>query len=336
MNVLGIETSCDETAVAVVRDGREVLSNIVASQDAVHAPFGGIVPELASRQHLLAIVPVIKQALADAPVSFNKIDAVAITHGPGLAGSLIVGVNVAKALAYTLGIPLLGVNHLEGHIYANWLTLLGQEPPPEPLFPSVALVVSGGHSELVLLRGRGAYTRLGRTRDDAAGEAFDKVARMLGLGFPGGPAIQRAAQAGDSERFPLPRTVIKGSLDVSFSGLKTAVARSVAAWKQAEPLPVADLASSFQRSVVEILLEKTRIAVERYRAREVLLGGGVATNALLRQWAQERLPVPVRCPPLSLCTDNGAMIAGAAFPKLGAGHRSDWTLDVVPNLGLGG
>lgn len=331
MNVLGIETSCDETAAAVVIDGRQLRSNIVASQAEMHAAYGGVVPEVASRQHVLWIVPVLERALADAGLGWADLDAVAVTQGPGLAGSLLVGVNAAKAIAFARDLPLVGVNHLEGHIYANWLT------GAEITFPVVCLIVSGGHTDLIFMRDHGQYERLGRTRDDAAGEAFDKVARILGLGYPGGPAIQQAAENGDPSRYPLPRAWLGETYDFSFSGLKTAVLRAVETLRPHEPgatVTVADLAASFQEAVVEVLVEKTRRAALAYGARQVLLAGGVAANRLLRRWMAERVPVPVVVPPLSLCTDNAAMIAAAGYFRLQRGERAGLELDVDPNLPL--
>jgi len=327
VRVLGIESSCDETAAAVVADGRRALSNVIASQVEIHARFGGIVPEVASRQHLLAIVPTIRRALDEAGVGWGDLDCVAVTQGPGLAGSLLVGVNGAKALAFSRGLPLVGVNHLEGHIYANWLT------GAEIEFPVLCLIVSGAHSDLVVMPGHLRYDRIGRTRDDAAGEAFDKVARILGLGYPGGPAIQRVALKGDPTKLRLPRAWLPDTYDFSFSGLKTAVLRVVE--RQAElGLTVEDIAASFQESVADVLVEKTRRAAEDFRVRQVLLAGGVAANALLRKWMAERVPLPVIIPPLEYCTDNAAMIAAAGYYRFAAGVRSGLDLDVEPNLKL--
>ncbi|MBI4494301.1 MAG: tRNA (adenosine(37)-N6)-threonylcarbamoyltransferase complex transferase subunit TsaD [Chloroflexi bacterium] len=328
--ILGIETSCDETAAAVVRDGRFIESNRVAAQIELHRRYGGVVPEVASRAHLATMLPVLQEALEQAQVGWSGLDAVAVTYGPGLAGALLVGLNVAKALAYARGLPLIGVNHLEGHVYANWLVADGAVADGTPPFPFVCLIVSGGHSDLVLVEQHLRYRRLGRTRDDAAGEAFDKAARILGLGYPGGPAIQQAAEQGDRRRFPLPRAWLAGSSDFSFSGLKTALLRLVASLGQ--PLPVADLAASFQDAVVDVLVSKTVQAARDTSARAITLGGGVAANLPLRQHMAERSPVPVYCPPVPLCTDNGAMIAAAGFVRYQAGARSGLDLDVVPNL----
>lgn len=364
MIVLGIESSCDETAAALVADGRLVYASVVASQVPVHARFGGVVPEVASRQHVLALAPTVTQALAEAELGWEQVDAIAVTHGPGLAGSLLVGVNGAKALAFARGLPLVQVNHLEAHIYANWLApAKATSPPPEPVFPLLCLVVSGGHTDLVLMRGHGSYSRLGRTRDDAAGEAFDKVARIIGLGYPGGPAIQKASANGDPTAFPFPRAWLRGSLDFSFSGLKTAVLRTVdeihtkkaAPLKDGEPsreqsrtrpsasladapaassLPVEDLAASFQAAVVDVLVEKTRWAVERHGIKQVALAGGVAANTALRQAMRARLPVEVLVPPIHYCTDNAAIIAGCGYFSFQRGTRADWALDVYPSLRL--
>ena len=331
--LLGIETSCDETAAAIVENGVHIRSNVVASQIELHAQYGGVFPEMASREHVLKTVPVVERALADGRADWSDLDAIAVTYGPGLAGSLLVGVNTAKGLALARELPLIGVNHLEGHIYASWLDGTG-EPAPE--FPLLCLIVSGGHTELVLMRGHGAYELLGATRDDAAGEAFDKVARLLGLGYPGGPAIQKAAEQGDASaparRVKLPRAWLEGSYDFSFSGLKTAVLRLV---NDAEGrLSAPDIAAAFQEAVVDVLVEKTRLAAEQFGVRQVLIGGGVAANKLLREQMRARLPVPVHIPPIALCTDNAAVIASAGFFHFASGERSGWDLDVVPGLRL--
>ena len=325
MKLLGIETSCDETAAAVVEDGREILSNIVASQVDIHARYGGIVPEVASRQHLLTIIPIIQEAMSQAQAQWADLDGIAVTIGPGLAGSLLVGVNIAKAIALAQDMPLVGINHLEGHIYSNWLE--GREPN----FPCLCLIVSGGHSDLLLMRGHGDYLPLGRTRDDAAGEAFDKVARILGLGYPGGPAIEQAALSGNGAVYPLPRAWLKGSDDFSFSGLKTAVLRLAEAKQDLSP---PDVAASFQQAVVDVLVTKTIAAAQRVGARQILLSGGVAANRHLCRSLEERSTLPVLFPSPLLCTDNAAMIASCGYFHLKGGHIADWDLDVAPNLRL--
>ncbi len=344
--ILGIETSCDETAAAVLKDGRFLLSNVVASQIDLHRKYGGVFPEMASRQHVLAIMPVIQQALADAHVAWEDLDAVAVTRGPGLAGSLLVGVNTAKGLAWANDLPLLGINHLEGHIYSNWIEAEGNRP--DKTFPILVLIVSGGHTELILMTDHGVYTRLGGTIDDAAGEAFDKVARVLGLGYPGGPAIQNAAQTGDEYAFRFPKARTKNPYDFSFSGLKTAVLRTVQRIEgqdlsssrrltPGEHLPaqvVADLAASFQRALVDALVEKTISAAEALGVTEICVCGGVSANAVLRETMRERSPMPVSVPPIYLCTDNAAMIAAAGHFRFLLGERAGLELDVVPNLPL--
>lgn len=339
--ILGIETSCDETAVAVVRDGTSIESNVIASQTDLHARYGGVVPEQASRAHVRAILPALEQALEQSAADWQDIDAIAVTHGPGLAGALLVGVNVAKGLAFARHKPLLGINHLEGHVYANWLET--HEAAQEPTFPLVALIVSGGHSDLVLSDGHGQYRRLGRTRDDAAGEAFDKVARMLGLGFPGGPFIERAATDGDPGRFKFPRAWLEqDSWDFSFSGLKTAVRHQIrdlgldpetaTPEERTARLPVADLAASFQAAVIDVLATKAARAAHTFGAGRLALGGGVAANRTLLRTVEARAQVPVLCPTPRLCTDNAAMIAAAGFFRFRAGERSDLRLDVEPSM----
>ena len=327
MIVLGIETSCDETAAAVVAGAGEastILSNRIASQVEIHARYGGIVPEVASRQHPLAIIPVIAGAMADAAVSWNGIDGVAVTIGPGLAGSLLTGVNTAKAISLARGLPLTGVNHLEGHIYASWLT------GDRPVFPLVCLIVSGGHTDLVLMKGRGDYTRIGGTRDDAAGEAFDKAARMLGLGYPGGPVIQKAAAEAVTP-VHLPRAWLKGTNDFSFSGLKTALLRLVEAGEVASP---ADAAAGFQEAVVDVLVTKTVAAAAEYRARQIILAGGVAANRRLRERLVAVSPLPVVIPEPALCTDNAAMIAACGGRRFESGLADGLDIDVLPGLRL--
>ncbi len=322
MRILGIESSCDETAAAIVEDGVTILGSEVASQVDIHARYGGVVPEVASRQHLLSIVPVLEKCLASASMQPAEVDAVAVTCGPGLAGSLLVGVNFAKALSIALGKPLIGINHLEGHIYANWLT--GQAPS----FPVLALIVSGGHTDLVLMKDHGDYQLIGRTRDDAAGEAFDKAARLLNLGYPGGPAVERAAKTGNST-LKLPRGVIPNSHDFSFSGLKTALYRLV---ETGQVSSTADAAASFQEAVVKILVKRTVAAAEEFGVNQILLAGGVAANGRLRARMVADSPVPVLIPPLSLCTDNAAIIASCGYFHLVQGESSSLDLDVYPSL----
>ncbi len=326
MKILGIETSCDETAAAVVQDGRKALSSIIASQVDIHSRFGGIVPEVASRQHLLTIIPIIEQAMAQAQAQWSDLDGIAVTCGPGLAGSLLIGVNIAKAIALSQHLPLLGVNHLEGHIYANWLE--GNTPD----LPAICLIVSGGHSDLILMKGHGDYQLLGRTRDDAAGEAFDKVSRILELGYPGGPAIEKAALSGNSARFRLPRAWLKDTDDFSFSGLKTAVLRLAAEQSIAA---IADIAASFQDAVADVLVTKTVSAAKRLGAHQILLCGGVAANRLLRRMLTDRSPIPILMPNPTLCTDNAAMIASCGYFHFTTGERSGWNLDIAPNMRLG-
>ena len=347
MLFLGIETSCDETAIAVVADGRSILSNVISSQVEVHARYGGVVPEVASRQHMLAITPIYRKALVEAGVAPNDLDAIAVTVGPGLAGSLLVGVNYAKGIALGLGAPLYGMNHLEGHMYAGWLE---DGPTPEEAigFPMVCLLVSGGHTELVLMRGHGDYELLGSPRDDAAGEAFDKAACVLGLGYPGGPAIQKTAELATRIE-PLPRAWMRGTLEFSFSGLKTALLNKAREQGVAigldqgrpEGLDAAGverrnaLAAGFQEAVVDVLVRKTLEAVEQYDARGIIVGGGVSANASLRATIQEKSQVPVAIPRPVLCTDNGAMIAAAAFYGIQRGLQPDMAVDANPRQGLG-
>ncbi len=337
--ILAIESSCDETGVAVVVGGRRIEANEVATQIALHAATGGIVPEVAARQQMRWIVPTLDAALTNAGAAWTDLDAVAVTYGPGLIGSLLVGVSVAKALAVAHDLPLVGVNHIEGHIYANWLTDVDAATPlpPEPDFPLLCLVVSGGHTQLVLMHDHGRYTLLGQTVDDAAGEAFDKVGRLLGLGYPGGPAISAAAAgAMPSTRFPRART--GGAYDFSFSGLKTAVLREVAAYRErGAPIPVDALAAAFEEAVVDALVTKTVAAATEHGVAGVALGGGVAANRALRASLADRLAavgVPLRVPPPAWCTDNGAMIGAAGGFRFAAGDRADPSLEAIPNLAL--
>lgn len=399
MLVLGIESSCDETGAAVVRDGRFILSNVVASQVEIHNRYGGVVPEVASRQQLATIIPVLETALEKAACGWDDLDAIAATYGPGLAGSLLVGLTVGKTLALARNVPFLGVNHLEAHIYANWLRsgdVVIQEPTTnvdgtywegDPTFPLICLVISGAHSELVLVRDHGQYELLGRTRDDAAGEAFDKVARILGLGYPGGPAIQEAAQRAEEElrrlnrpvalarsAYRLPRAWLRGTYDFSFSGLKTAMlhlaegvvsvegrdksspyrtttdvtseggSKQVSQWTrmgvqvaQRGVTNIAILAASFQEAVIDVLAVKTRLAAQEYAVKQVILAGGVAANIGLRTRLEQELRplhIGLSYPPIELCTDNAAMIAGAAFFHLCRNERHGLDLDVQPGLSL--
>ena len=393
MLVLGIESSCDETGAAIVRDGRYLLSNVVASQIEIHNRYGGVVPEVASRQQLLTILPVIELALEQAACSWENIDAIATTYGPGLAGSLLVGLTVGKTLALARNLPFIGINHLEAHMYANWLRKgeKATEAMPDtawayqdgdPQFPLLCLVVSGAHSELVLVRDHGQYELLGHTRDDAAGEAFDKVARILGLAYPGGPSIEKAAQQVEQElmqqhkplavarnAYRLPRAWLKGTYDFSFSGLKTAMLHlaegavgdmpteqaeqsegrgnkqvsqytrmgAKAAKKEHGQLNVALLAASFQEAIVDVLAAKTCQAAQEYHVKQVMLAGGVAANLSLREHLVQALsPLKIRLsyPPIEFCTDNAAMIAGAAFFHLQQGEQNSLDLDVQPGLSL--
>ncbi len=339
--ILGIESSCDETAAAVVLDGKTIVSNIVASQIDLHAEFGGVFPEVASRAHVEAISAVVDQAMSDAGISYSQLDAIAVTQGPGLVGSLLVGINYAKGLAMSTGKPLLGINHLEGHIYSLWLT----QPFREVVFPVLVLIVSGGHTELLLMTGHGEYQRLGGTIDDAAGEAFDKVGRMLQLPFPGGPHIERTARLGNATAYAFPRAKRDETFDFSFSGLKTAVMREATVQpagknrskrkrgseKRAQlrtDVSVNDVAASFQEAVTDVLVEKAARAAKEHGATEIFLAGGVSANQMLRQKMRKETELPVRYPPLNLCTDNGAMIAAAAYWRYQDGYRSDLDLDV--------
>jgi N6-L-threonylcarbamoyladenine synthase len=372
MRILAIESSCDETGAAVVADGRFILSNVVASQASIHERYGGVVPEVASRQQLSALVPVLETALAEAGIGWGGIDAVAATYGPGLAGSLLVGLTAGKTLALARGLPFLGVNHLEAHIYANWLRTGEQatvlrptaersvgevaELPGDPRFPQIALVVSGAHSELVYIPRHGRYELLGQTCDDAAGEAFDKVARVLGLGYPGGPALQQAAVSCPKDApnpYTLPRAWLPGTYDFSFSGLKTAVLQLVqgAETGGAEPgasryaragaasgeIVIPCVAAAFQDAVVDVLATKAARAAQQYQVPTVLLAGGVAANLALRGRLAEKLAplgIDLRYPPVQYCTDNAAMIGAAAYFHLALGERSGLDLDVRPNLQL--
>ena len=333
MLVLGLESSCDETAVAVVEDGTRALSDVIASQVDLHHRYGGVVPELASRAHVVNVVPVLDEAFERAGVSLDDIDGIAVTCGPGLVGALLVALQTAKSLAYVRDLPLIGVHHLEGHLSAVYL-----EPDPPPM-PHLALVVSGGHTSLIRVRDHGDLELLGATRDDAAGEAFDKVAKLLGLGYPGGVVIDRLAQAGDPEAVPLPRAMTRRSTgdDFSFSGLKTAVLNHVRASGTPEGTELSDLCASFQAAVVEVLVRKTRAAARREGIEHVQVCGGVAANSALRASMLEAGRADgfkVYIPPPKRCTDNAAMIAAAGAVRLARGERSGFDLGADPNLPL--
>lgn len=334
--ILGIESSCDETAASVIENGRSILSSVVATQIDLHAKYGGVFPEVASRQHIRTIYAVIEEALQRAHLGLGDVDAIAVTRGPGLAGSLVVGMNAAKGIALGRQLPLIGVNHLEGHIYSAWLYPADTPIPPEaPQFPVLALLVSGGHTELNLITDHLQYQRLGSTLDDAAGEAFDKVARLLGLAYPGGPSIQKAAQEGDPEAFLFPRSRLEGTWNFSFSGLKTAVMRTVRELEKVNRvLPVADLAASFQAAVVDTLFSKTMKAAHEFNASSIIVAGGVSANRALRDAFRNQNEFPVHIPPLSLCTDNAAMIAAAGYYHYCAGQVDALNLDVLPNWPL--
>ncbi len=327
--VLGIETSCDETAAAVVADGTSVISSVVSTQVDLHARYGGVVPEIASRAHVRLLSPAVAEAVVEAGLDDDRIDAVAVTVGPGLASSLLIGVSVAKSLALVWGVPFIGVNHMEGHLYACFL----HEPDLE--LPAVALLVSGGHTLLVLMEDHGRYRMLGTTVDDAVGEAFDKVARFLGLGYPGGPAIDRIATVGNPGAVAFPRAMEREGCDFSFSGLKTSVVRYAKAHPEAE---VADLAASFQHAAIEVLITKARRAVADTGARTLCIGGGVASNSLLRRRVAEACAtdgVAAVIPSPALCTDNAAMIAAAGWRRLRADGPTSLEIGVSPSLGLG-
>ncbi|HUS80148.1 MAG TPA: tRNA (adenosine(37)-N6)-threonylcarbamoyltransferase complex transferase subunit TsaD [Armatimonadota bacterium] len=336
--VLGIETSCDETAAAVVRGGRQIVSSVVSSQDELHAPFGGVVPEVASRRHAELITLVVDQALRQAGVTWDELSALAVTRGPGLVGSLLVGVSAAKGYALATGLPVIGVNHIAAHMTSPFLTGQGIEAPAPETFPALGMVASGGHSDLVLIEGHGRYRLVGFTRDDAAGEALDKAARLLGLGYPGGPAIERAAREGNPEAVPLPRPDTRDGFEFSFAGLKTALVRIV------EPVglescgyTVADLAASFQQAVVDSLVREAIAAARHFRVKQLLAGGGVAANTRLREdlsAAARDAGIPAHFPPRWLCTDNAAMVAAAAHHQALLEGPDDLSMEVDSALRL--
>ncbi len=342
MKILGIESSCDETAASVVQDGRRLLSNVVNSQIDIHSAYGGVVPEVAARSHLEVVLPVIEKALTDAESTWNDIDAIAVTYAPGLVGSLLIGTLAARTLALLKNKPLYPIHHVEGHVYANFLI------EKAPAFPVLALIVSGGHSQLVLFRDHGDYELLGQTQDDAVGEAFDKVAKIIGLPYPGGPSIARAAESGNPHAFTFPKARMQGAYDFSFSGLKTAVLRTVQAETgvaydfPSHQLPErvsdalrADIAASFQRIAVETLVDKAEKAFHDYSPASVVIAGGVAANQELRRQLSERLPLDIEYAPINLCTDNAAMIASLGYYYAQKNEPTDpRDLEIIPSLSM--
>ncbi len=351
MLILGIESSCDETAAAVVKDGKRLLSNVVNSQIDIHAEYGGVVPEVAARSHLEVVNPVINKALSDAGVTWSDIDAIAVTYAPGLSGSLLIGTIAAKTLAYLHDKPLYAIHHVEAHVYANFITETTGDlrlPSKQPEFPMLALIVSGGHSQLVLFRGHGSYTLLGQTQDDAVGEAFDKVAKIVGLSYPGGPSIAKAAETGDAMRFTLPKAKLAGKYDFSFSGLKTAVLRTVQREVGVDftfpshELPARvndelrhDIAASFQRIAIETLVDKAKLAYEEYSPASVVIAGGVAANQELRHQLSATLPLDIEYAPIQLCTDNAAMIATLGYYRSQIDQPiSPFELEIRPSLSM--
>ncbi|HSX36086.1 MAG TPA: tRNA (adenosine(37)-N6)-threonylcarbamoyltransferase complex transferase subunit TsaD [Patescibacteria group bacterium] len=353
MIVLGIESSCDETAVGIVRDGQEMLANMVTSSADLHTPYGGVVPEIAARSHIEAIVPVIESALDQAKLDWDNIDAIAVTQGAGLNGSLLIGVMAARTLAITKKKPLYAINHVEGHLYANFITSTSlpgyQLPDAQPVFPMLGVIVSGNHSQLVVFRGHFDYTLLGQTQDDAIGEAFDKVAKILGLPYPGGINVSRLAETGDDRAFQFPKAHMQNPYDFSFSGVKTAVlrqAQEVVGKDYSLPsieLPhllndeqKRNLAASFQRVACETIVDKVVQAFKEFHPTSVIIGGGVAANSELRRQLGDALPIPVACPDLKLCGDNGAMIAtlGCYKAMLGTAPADPYTLETAPNLSM--
>ena len=327
--ILAIESSCDETAAAVIRDGRFIESNVIASQTDIHAQFGGVFPEVASRKHIEVIHAVVTQAMQDAHMGWSDIDAIAVTRGPGLVGSLLVGVNTAKGIALARDLPLIAVNHIEGHIYSLWL----DRETDEFTFPILNLIVSGGHTELYLMHDHLHYEHIGGTLDDAAGEAFDKVGRLIGLPYPGGPHIDKVAAYGSPNAFRFPRAVLRDGYNFSFSGLKTAVMREVQRYDP-NRLPTNDLAASFQKAVVDVLVKKSAAAAQHHHVTALHIAGGVSANSGLRLAMSQAVDIPVRYPPLILCTDNAAMIGAAAHQHFVRGQRDTLDFDVIPSLQL--
>ena len=331
--ILGVESSCDETAAAVVKNGREVLTNIISTQIPIHRKFGGVVPEIASRKHIEKIMPVIDKALAEANLAPERISAIAVTYGPGLVGALLVGLSAAKALAFALDKPLIGVNHLEGHVFANFLS--GEDLQP----PFLALVVSGGHTSLLVVEDYNSFKLLGQTRDDAAGEAFDKIARVMGLPYPGGPEIEKLALEGDPLSIAFPRPFLPGSYDFSFSGLKSAVLNYLHGLEQKGLSPnKADVAASFQQTVIEVLVEKSKQALRETGLKQIVLAGGVSANVALQKAlakGAEEVGATLVHPTKILCTDNAVMIATRGYYQYLHGERSSWDLNAVPALKLG-
>ena len=353
MRILGIESSCDETAASVVEDGKTVLSNVIKTQIDIHTLYGGVVPEIAARNHIEVINPVIDQALADASLDWDDIDAVAVTYAPGLSGALLVGTLAARTIALLKGKPLLPIHHVEAHVYANFITGQSEHigltlPFSQPTFPMLALIVSGGHSQLVLFKDHGDYELLGQTQDDAVGEAFDKVAKIIGLPYPGGPSVAHAALSGDPTKYVLPKAKMQGAYDFSFSGLKTAVLRSVQretgvdttypSFKLPELLSDSqrnDFAASFQKTAIETLVDKAELAFKHHSPASVVIAGGVAANQELRRELQDRLPIAIEYAPMQLCTDNAAMVATLAYYYAQkVAPTSPFDLEIQPSLSM--
>jgi len=350
MRILGIESSCDETAAAIIEDGKRLLSNVVQSQIDIHKAYGGVVPEVAARSHIEVINPVIEQALRESGSKWDDIDAIAVTYAPGLIGSLMVGALAARTLAIIHNKPIFPIHHVEAHVYANFITEgnMANLPSTQPSFPMLALIVSGGHSQLVLFKSHGNYELLGQTQDDAIGEAFDKVAKIIGLPYPGGPSIAKAAELGDAFKYPLPKAKLSGKYDFSFSGLKTAVLRAVQKEVGVDysfpshELPGLlsdvqrrDFAASFQRVAIETLVDKAEAAYKDYQPSSVVIAGGVAANQMLRQELSTRLPLDIQYAPMQLCTDNAAMIAALGYYYAQSQDPTDpYSLEVTPSLSM--